>query len=152
MGLFKKGFSEKVFFAEKKDCKFKVLLSLESKDNNVIISYLDGKSKRKRQITEKSLNDYLFVEKTKNLFYKKFKEINPSSLLKEMDTGGAGIGGTATDMGAPTSDTYATGDARLPKVIGGMTRRGKITDGINTPKEKKKKKKKKRPTKYGKGK
>ena len=150
MGLFKKVFSEKIFFTEKKDCKFKLLLSLESKNKNIIISYVDGKNKRRQQITENSLKDYLFIERTTNLFYKTFKEVESSTIIKEMDTSGAGIGGTATDMGAPSSDTYATGDAR--NMFGSygkdkkmsMIRRNKITDGINTPKKKAKKKGKKK--------
>jgi hypothetical protein len=49
--------------------------------------------------------------------------------LKEMNAAGAGgvfgVGG-ATEAGIGNSDSYATGDTRIPKVLGVYSRRGKV--------------------------
>tara|TARA_R110000764_G_scaffold128197_2_gene215946 strand:+ start:516 stop:977 length:462 start_codon:yes stop_codon:yes gene_type:complete len=118
MGLLKKLYNKRILFAEKNTKNYKLVLSLESDGDDYIISYVNGKINRRDTLSEKELNKYTFIEKTGNSFYKKYKPVDPMTIVTEMDTGSAGIGGTATDLGAPNGDTYATGDARMPKVIG----------------------------------
>ena len=146
MGLFKRLTEQNIMFTKQGEHEYKVVLSVESVKDSIIVTYLDGKNKQKLELTENSLNEYRFIEKTKNLFYKKYKNIDPSSLIKEMDTGGVGFG----DAGSVFSgDTYAPGDARVPKAIGGMTRRN-FPETITGSSKKTKKKTKKRTKKNGK--
>jgi hypothetical protein len=121
MGLLKKLYNKRILFSEKNKRDYKLVLSLESDGDDYIISYVNGKINRRDALSEKELNKYTFIEKTGNMFYKKYNVINPKTIVTEMDTGGVGIGDTATDLGAPNGDTYATGDARMPKVIGSKT-------------------------------
>lgn len=140
--------NENIMFTKKGEHKYKLILNLERKSqDSIIISYLDDKIKHKVQITENSLNDYEFIKKTKNFFYKKYIKLD-SQTINEMVTGDAGIGGSA-DANQFSADTYATGDARNPFGTGNtkfpITRRPKIKDTLmkNVDEEKPKKKKKK---------
>jgi hypothetical protein len=58
--------------------------------------------------------------------------------LKEMNAAGAGgvfgIGG-ATEAGIGNADSYATGDARVPTVLGTYTRKGKLKTKIKKNKK-----------------
>lgn len=143
MGLFKRITEQNLMFTKRGEHKYKVLLNLEKTDDSYIISYLDDKIKHKIKITEKSINDYVFLEKSKNFFYKKYLKVDPQDLIKEMDTGGVGVGGTAPDQFS--GDFYAPNDAR--NIWGTdsnkkppMVRRPKITDTFNKSKKKKKNK------------
>lgn len=148
MAMFKKLFNENIMFTKKGEHKYKLVLNLEKKDDSFIISYLDDKVKHKLQITEKSLGDYEFIQRTKNFFYKKYIKLNEKT-INEMVTGDAGVGGTAPDQFS--SDFYAPGDAR--NLFGSgkskfpMTRRPKITDTLTKKEEDKPKKKKKKSVK-----
>lgn len=110
MGLFKKLNEESIMFTKRGERKYKLVLALESKKDSIIITYLDKNVKHKFQITEKSIGNYKFIQRTNNLFYKKYRDIDPQSLIKEMDTGDVGIGGTAPDQFS--GDFYAPDDAR----------------------------------------
>jgi hypothetical protein len=110
MGLFKKLNEENIMFTKKGEHKYKLVLALESNKDSIIITYLDQNIKRKFQITEKSIDDYKFIQRTKNFFYKKYVDVDPKTIIKEMVTGDAGVGGTAPDQFS--SDFYAPGDAR----------------------------------------
>ena len=118
MGLFKKIFNDNILFSEKTENKYKLLLSLESKKDNYIISYIDNNCKITREITEQQLDSLKFRQRTKNLYYNKFRDVDTTTVLNEMDAGGAGgistdsagVGGTASE---PFSDDfYAPNDAR----------------------------------------
>ncbi len=138
MGIFKKVFNETIMFSKKGERGYRLILTLESQNNNIIIHYLEGKIKKKINISENNISQYKFLQKTNNLFYKKYTEVNPNDLIHEMDTGDAGIGGTATDPGS-YEIPYADGDNR--NVVGNqfpMTRRPKITDTFLKKKKKKK--------------
>jgi hypothetical protein len=73
--------------------------------------------------------------KKTSLFEKKFKK----KLEEDENTVGGGALGTAAATGhSQSGDWYASGDARVPKALGGIqTRRGTLT----TKRRKKKKKK-----------
>jgi hypothetical protein len=142
MGLFKKLNEEHILFTKKGEQKYKLVLAMESSKDSVIITYLDNNIKHKLQITEKSVDDYKFIERTNNFFYKKYKDVNPRSIIKEMDTGGAGIGATGDQF---SSDSYATGDAR--NLFGNQNKktpmvRRNFPETIMKTKKKKKSKKK----------
>jgi hypothetical protein len=140
MGIFKKVFNETILFSKKGERGYRLILNLESNNNNIIIHYIEGKIKKKINISENNISNYKFLQKTNNLFYKKYKEITPNDLISEMDTGDAGIGGTSESPGSYSID-YADGDNR--NVVGNqfpMTRRSKITDTFTKSKKKKKKK------------
>lgn len=49
-----------------------------------------------------------------------------------------------SDLGQPTSDVYAPGDARMPTIMGGMTRRNRIESIFLDGKKKRRKKRKKK--------
>jgi len=141
---FKQLFNEDLLFSKKGEHKYKQVISLEKSDNNYIISYIDSKVKKKINLNEKSLNNYNFIQKTKNLFWKKYNKVDVSKLIKEMTTGDAGVGGTSVDQFS--DDFYAPDDARN---IFGTTnkkmpviRRNKITDTLTKTTKKKNKKKK----------
>lgn len=120
MGLFKKIFSEDILVSEKNQHKYKLLLSLESKRDSYIISYLDNNCKITKEINENDLQNLKFIQKTKNLYYKKFRDVDADTVLNEMDTGSTGAGGISTDVAGvggtasePFSDDfYAPDDAR----------------------------------------
>lgn len=145
MALFKKLFNENILFTKKSERKYKLVLNLEKKDDFFIISYLDDKIKHRLQITEKCLGDYEFIQKTKNVFYKKYRKLTEKT-INEMVTADAGVGSTAPDQFS--SDFYAPGDARnlfgTGKSKFPMTRRPKITDTLTKKEEDKPKKKKKK--------
>jgi len=84
MATFKNMFLENILFTKRGENKFKPVLQLESKNNDIILSYLDNDIKREIKLNEKELSEYRFIEKTNNLFHKKHIEIkDPSSLIKE---------------------------------------------------------------------
>lgn len=120
MGLFKKIFNEDILFSEKKENKYKLLLTLESNDDNYIISYVDKNCKITKTLTEKDLNNLKFIQRTKNLYYKKFRDIDAETVLNEMTSGSTGAGGISTDVAGVggtaddqfSSDFYAPDDAR----------------------------------------
>ena len=149
MGLFKKLFKNDILFSEKGENKFKLILNLESSDNSIIISYLDGKIKNKIQINEKKIDNYKFIMKTDRLFYEKYKKVSSDFIINEMDTAAAGVGGTADSQFS--SDFYAPDDAR--NIFGTknkkmpIVRRNKITDTFTKSKKKKKSKKNGKKTK-----
>jgi len=141
MGIFKKVFNETILFSKKGERSYRLILTLESINNNIIIHYLEGKIKKKINISENNISHYKFLQKTNNLFYKKYTEVNPNDLINEMDTSSAGIGGTATDPGV-YEIPHADGDHRnVTDHQFPMTRRSKITDTFLNKKKKKKKKK-----------
>jgi len=154
MGLFKKLMNENIMFTKKGDHKYKLILNLERKSqDSIIIHYVDDKIKHKIKITENSLDDYDFIKRTKNFFYKKYIKLDTQT-INEMVTGDAGVGGSE---GADqfSADTYAKGDARNIFGTGNtkfpITRRPKIKDtlmkNVEDKDSKKKKKKKKTSTK-----
>lgn len=61
------------------------------------------------------------------------KYLTALRIHREMVTADVGVGGTATDIGKTNTDSYAPGDARIPKVFGGVIRRPGMS-----PKKKKK--------------
>jgi hypothetical protein len=139
MGLFRKIYNQKVIFSEKSNRNYKLLLSLESINNDYIITYVDDKINKRNVISKNNLNKYVFLERTKNKFYKKYNKIDPLTLVKEMDTGDVGIGGTADSTFS--GDFYAPDDAR--NIFGGnkkppIVKRPDITDQITKKKKKKK--------------
>lgn len=142
MGMFKKVFSEKVFFSESKKNKFKLLLNLEYVDNKYILSYVDGNIKSTKTIEEKELPKYVFIERTKNLYYKKFREVDPESLITEMDSGSTGAGGISTDVAGVggTADSQFSDDFYAPDDARNLFGHG---EGGSKKKKKKKNKKKK---------
>lgn len=143
MGLFKRLFKNDILFSEKKENKFKLILNLESSDNSIIISYLDGKIKSKIQIDKKNIDRYKFIMKNDRLFYEKYTKVTPDFIINEMDTAVAGVGGTADSQFS--GDFYAPNDAR--NIFGTknkkmpIVRRNKITDTFTKTKKKKKTKK-----------
>ena len=69
-----------------------------------------------------------------------FSELVEQILEEDNSTGSVGMGATGTQFSA---DTYATGDSRIPKVIGSITRRTfpplMLTNGKKRNKKRKKK-------------
>lgn len=140
MGEFKKIFNENIMFSKKGERKYNMILNLESTDDSIIITYVEDKIKKKIKLSESNINNYNFIQRTKNLFYKKYNKISVNDIISEMDTGDAGIGGTATTAGVYEID-HAEGDNRMPYGGFPVTRRPKITDTFLGKKKKKKKKK-----------
>lgn len=68
------------------------------------------------------------MKKTTNLFEERFKEILKKKRDEDENTVGGGALGPAAAIGHSRSgDWYAPGDARVPKVLGGIqTRRGTL--------------------------
>lgn len=77
------------------------------------------------------------MEKSTGRFAKYFKKV----LEEAMTAGDLGSGGFAPNA-STSGDTYAPGDARVPKVLGKVQKRADLD-----PKKKKKKKKKAKKTK-----
>lgn len=139
MSIFKKIYEEKTFFSKKHENKYSLVLAIESSKDSFILTYLDGKIKSKLSIKKENISNYKFLQRTRNLFYNKYKPVSSDEVIKEMVTGDVGIGGTAPDQWS--GDFYAKGDARnVTSQQFPMTRRPKITDTIFGGKKKKKKK------------
>jgi len=145
MGLFKKITDKKILFTQINEHKYKLLINIiKESDDSLIINYIDDNIKKKITLKEeKILSNYRFIEKTKNLYYKKYIPVDPKGLIiNEMELADAGIGGTAENQFS--SDFYAPNDAR--NILSGnktppIIRRNKITDTITKSKKKIKKKK-----------
>ena len=148
MGTFKKIFEENIMFTKKGEHKYKPVLDLSKSDAVVTITYVDGKVKKNLTLNEKNIEEYSFILRTKNLFYKKYNTVDPKTLFNEMTTGDAGVGATSDSQFS--GDTYAPDDAR--NLFGGkapdfpITRRPKITDTVTGKQKKKKMKAKKKKT------
>lgn len=149
MGFFKKLFKNDILFSEKRKNKFKLILNIESVKDSFIISYLDGKIKNKIVISEKQIKDYMFIMKTENLFYEKYKKVSPDFIINEMDTASANVDATGDTQFS--GDFYAPNDARnlfgaknkkLP-----IIRRPMITYTLSKSKKNKKKSGKSKKTK-----
>lgn len=111
MSIFRKIVNEKYLFSEKGKNSFKLVLAIESaKNDEYILSYIDGKSKKKIKLNKENLQKYDFIKRTNNHFYKKYVKITESEILNEMVTADVGVGGTAPDQFS--GDFYAQGDAR----------------------------------------
>lgn len=53
-----------------------------------------------------------------------YKEVFLNVIKEDVTTASAGVGGTSSDL-LHTTDTYATGDTRMPKVLGAKRIKGK---------------------------
>jgi hypothetical protein len=84
MSTFKNMFNENVLFTKKGKKDYKIVLQLESKNDNIIVSYLEDNIKREMTISSKELKSFTFLEKTGNVFHNKHRVIdNPRSLVTE---------------------------------------------------------------------
>lgn len=141
--------NRKIFFKDKTKSKdsFKFLYNIKegTDETNVKLSFYDSKDGKKETIVPKSgLKKYLFIEKTKNKFYKKYKTVSEQTLLTEMDSAATGLGGFTQDHGTPTGDNYAPGDARNPFGVTPQTTRRSFPETLFSGKKTKAAPKKKK--------
>lgn len=139
--LFKKIFENAILFKNNKTKNYNLVLEVNKTDNQYIVTYLEGKINKKEIIDENNIKNYSFLQKTNNYFYKKYKPVSITEIIKEMDTSAAGVGGASDSQFS--SDFYAKGDARnlfgknsKPPII----KRPQIKDTFMKTEKKKKKK------------